>query len=181
MNRLALDADLKKKVRGLQRKYREIENYVIEETEFVLNPFSPSLNYWHLHLPWGKEYIYSYKTPNRFRRKVMQLLIDRVHYLIQEKAKSEKSYQVYAIVYLPYLFHSQLVVVPDKSWFDNYFERQSPDQTWVSLSDERDLAKEWQLHIPDTLSVLGMKERTIEDGESFVSDIWFIGELGDET
>ena len=62
--RLTIDRRLQKKVRGLKRRYKEIENIIIEQTETVPEPSKCGLGYWHLHLPWGQDYIMSRKTPN---------------------------------------------------------------------------------------------------------------------
>ncbi|MDK8642412.1 DUF3916 domain-containing protein (plasmid) [Niallia taxi] len=137
------------------------------------NPHKSELGYWHLHLPWNQEYINFRNTPNKFRRAVMQILIDQMINLIQ---KDQADYKTYTIISLPSLFDSQIAVVPDKTWFDGYFNRDTKEQRWLPLDKERNLIKEWNLSLPLNLDIKGFKELLLDD-EVFEQEIWFIGEL----
>ena len=172
------DNGSKKKVRSLKRKYKTLVQDLKNITETMPNPTESSLGYWHLHLPFSQDYVDSKKTPNKMRRDIMQMLISRVNYLINIKTKEQIDYRIYSIISLPNLFDSQIVVLPDKSWFDGFFERDTKEQKWIPLSLERNIVSEWDLSVPKGMDILGIREEiTDEDGEKFESEIWFVGEL----
>jgi len=78
MDRWKFDNGSKKKLRGLRRRLNTLEKDVVSITNTMPDPNESSLGYWHLHLPFSQEYIDSIKTPNSIRRKLIQLLIDRL-------------------------------------------------------------------------------------------------------
>ncbi|MBP0723838.1 DUF3916 domain-containing protein [Bacillus sp. RG28] len=141
------------------------------------DPNGNSLGYWHLHLPFSQEYIASIKTQNWIRRKVIQLLIDRVNVLIQLKTKDQSDFRIYSVIYLPNLFDSQLVLIPDNKFFEGFFDRNTVGQKWIPLDINRDIIEEWKLELPTGLMVKGYKEIIIDEDYSYQGEIWFIGEL----
>ena len=82
------DKSYKKKIRGQSRKFKAMENNLIELTsEFP--KIDLDHGYWHLHIPTSQRFIDSYKTPASLRRKCIQLIIDRVEFLIKNKLQSD--------------------------------------------------------------------------------------------
>jgi hypothetical protein len=75
------------------------------------------------------------------------------------------------------LFNSQIVIFPDKSWFDGFFERSSKEQKWIPLDSGRNIIKEWNLVLSSDLKVRGFKEIISDDDINYEDEIWFIGEL----
>jgi len=177
LNRWNFKNDYKKKVRGLKRRKEALINYISDITEHMPNPSESGLGYWHLHLPFTQSYIYSSKLPNKFRREIMQILIDRVSYLKSIKSKGQAEYRIYALVSLPNLFDSQLVVYPHNSWFEGFFERDSEEQKWLPLDKSRNLIQEWELNCPSDIQIKGFKEIISEEDYYSEGENWFIGEL----
>ena len=169
--------DNKKKVRGLKRRKKTLKKWISDITKQMPNPSECGLGYWHLHLPFAQTYVYSSKLPNKFRREIMQSLIDRVSYLKSIKSKGQAEYRIYALVSLPNLFDSQLVVYPHNSWFDGFFERDSEEQKWIALDTSGNLILEWELNCPSNIQIKGFKEVISEEDYYFEGEIWFIGEL----
>ena len=177
LNRWDLKSDYKKKVRGLKRRKKTLINSISDITEKMPNPSEYGLGYWHLHLPFAQSYINSSKFPNRFRREIMQILINRVSYLKNIKTKAQVEYRIYALISLPDLFDSQIVVLPHNSWFDGFFERDSEEQKWIPLDTSRNLIQEWELNCPPDLQIKGYKEIISEEDYYSEGEKWFIGEL----
>jgi hypothetical protein len=177
LNRWNFDNETKKKVRGLKRRKKTLTNCVIDMTEQMPNPSECGLGYWHLHLPFAQAYINSEKTPNKLRRDIMQILINRVSHLKNIKTQEQDEYRIYTLISLPDLFDSQIVVLPDKSWFDGFFERDSKEQKWLPLDKSRNLIEEWKLNLPSDLDVKGYKEIISEEDYYSEGEKWFIGEL----
>lgn len=107
----------------------------------------------------------------------MQLLINRVAYLKNIMEKEQSGYRIYALISLPHLFDSQLVVIPDQSWFGGYFERDYEGQKWIPIGNQRNVFDEWELTLPSNMEVRGFKEIIVDDEDIYESEIWFIGEL----
>ncbi|MEE6453190.1 DUF3916 domain-containing protein [Gottfriedia acidiceleris] len=106
-----------KEIRGIRRRYKSLEKDLVTFTDNIPNPFESSLGYWHLHLPFSQDYIDSKNTPKWLRRKVIQLLINRVSYLKIIKSKEHSHFRIYTTICLPHLFHSQIVVIPDSELY----------------------------------------------------------------
>ncbi|MGV2941859.1 DUF3916 domain-containing protein [Mesobacillus sp. LC4] len=177
MNQWKIDNGSKKKARGLRRRKKDLINSLNELTEQLPNPNDYGLGYWHLHLPFPQEYIDSKKAPNKLRREIMQILINRVSHLKNLKTPSQDKYRIYTVISLPNLFDSQIAVLPDKSLFNGFFERDSEEQKWLPLNPQRDLAKEWVLNLPPDLEMKGFKEIISDEDYYYEGEIWFIGEL----
>jgi hypothetical protein len=177
MNQSKFDNGSKKKVRGLRRRKKNLINSFNEMTEQLPNPSNYGLGYWHLHLPFDQRYIDTIKAPNKLRREIMQILINRVSYLRNLKTPSQDQYRIYTVISLPNLFDSQIAVIPDRGWFNGFFERDSQEQKWLPLNLERDLINEWKLNLPPDLEVKGFKEIITDEDYYYEGEIWFIGEL----
>lgn len=174
MNNWRFDNGSKKKPRGLKRRYKTLINVMEKSTRTMPDLNESSLGYWHEHLPFSQEYIDSKKTSNSIRRGIMQTLINRVNYLKSIKQEEHIDYRMYTIISLPHLFDSQIAIIPDKSWFEGFFEE---EQKWIPLDKDRDLLKEWHLNTPSNLEVKGYKEIISDEDYYHEGEVWFIGEL----
>jgi len=177
MNRWKFDSKSKKKVRGLRRRKMNLMNTLHEMTEQLPNPNDYGLGYWHLHLPFSQEYLESDKVPIKFRKEIMQTLINKVCHLKNLKTPLQEQYRIYAVISMPNLFDSQIAVIPDKSWFNGFFERDTSEQKWLPLSLNRDVIKEWELYLPPGLEVKGFEEIISDDDYYYEGELWFIGEI----
>lgn len=166
----------KKKVRGLKRKtkkmVRQIREYTLEFPERFVHP-----DYWHMHLPVAQDFINATKTPRKVKRCCIQTFIDQVSHLRERKPDDGKRYRVVAAISLPDLWSSQIIIFKGDSYFRRFFDRKHESQTWIPFSKERDLKREWDLHIPESMQVLGFKEVMIEENYRYEGELWFIGEL----
>mgnify|MGYP005848292199 CR=1 FL=1 len=177
VNNWRFDNGSKKKLRGLNRRYKTLIKELEDNMETMLDLNESSLGYWHEHLPFNQEYVDSKKTPNSFRRGIMQTLIDQVVHLVSIKKDVQTDYRIYTVISLPSLFDSQIAILPDESWFEGYFERNSEEHKWIPLDKDRDLIKEWHLKAPSKLEVKGFKEIVSDEDYYHEGEVWFIGEL----
>lgn len=165
-----------KKLRGLRRKTRNMIKRICEETsDFPMDFYNV---YWHLHIPVAQEFIDSDKTPFGIKRLCVLTLLERAIHLIAIKPNTPEKCRVVVYISFQALFESQIIVFAGNSHFEGFFQRNDEFQKWTPLSKERTFERDWKIHIPIDLNVLGFKEKIIdEDGEIFKRDIWFIGEL----
>ncbi|WP_078554461.1 DUF3916 domain-containing protein [Bacillus alkalicellulosilyticus] len=165
-----------KKIRGLKRKTKNMVNRIVQETiEFPTDFYN---GYWHLHLPVAQDFITSSKTPIGVKKICIETLISRAEHLIKIKPMTSERIRVLVTIDLPGLWSSQIIIFSGNSHFENFFERHNKYQKWLPISKERNLEKEWRIHVPKDLIVKGFKEIiTDEDGEIYSGEIWFIGEI----
>jgi hypothetical protein len=82
-----------------------------------------------------------------------------------------------AIIDLPSLWNSQIVVFFDEEYFNNFFIRDSTEQNWRTIPDIRDFLQEWNLDIPLDLSIRGYYEKIHDEDYNYEGEIWAVGEL----
>lgn len=161
-----------KKIRGKKRKLSSL----IERINSLTEDFPEEQRYWHMHLPVAQSFIDSPKTPKSIRKKCIQTLIDRTAHLNSIKPDNEKFQRVVTLIDLPKLWNSQIVVFFDEDYFNNFFIRDNPEQTWKPIVDDKEFLKEWNLEIPNGLFLTGYHE-IINDEYYYEGQIWAIAEL----
>lgn len=165
-----------KKIRGLQRKTKNMVNRIVQETiEFPSDFYN---GYWHLHLPVAQGFISSSKTPFGIKKICIETLISRAEHLIKIKPITSEKIRVVVAIDLPGLWDSQIIIFSGNSHYENFFDRNDQYQKWTPVSKERNFESEWRIDVPINLTVKGFKEEiTDEDGEIYRGEIWFIGEI----
>lgn len=171
----------KKKTRGLRRAFRNFLKYTTMHTSSLPNANEQSaLGCWSIHLPFNPSYMNSKRKSNSIKRFYLQTAINRVEHLIHLKTTVEKEYRIYFGVSFPTLQTSNILIVCSKQGIERFFEgflgRYMDGPQWVSLPQERNIEKEFGLHIPKELQVKGYTE-IFTDSDYNDKEIWFIGEL----
>lgn len=170
------DKSYRKKIRGKTRKFKEMEIALIESTS-KFPKVDLEYGYWHLHIPTSQRFIDSYKTPVSLRRKFIQLIIDRVEFLINNKVESDVPTRVIACINSPNLWDSQIIVFFGEDYYKSFFDRNTEYQKWKSLLKQRNICREWNLNLPKMLKVKGYKEEIYDEDLYYEGELWFIGEL----
>lgn len=67
------------------------------------------------------------------------------------KRNDGELYRVVVAVDLPELWHSQIIVFKGNSYVKDFFNRQDEYQTWLPLSDQRNIQKEWDLSVAQNM------------------------------
>ncbi len=164
------------KVRGQKRKLSTFKHNLINQTEIFPKEDKKDCGYWHLHIPIARDFIDSKNTSTKIRRTIIQTLISRTEHLIKLKPNNTKT-RVVTAINLPYIFDSQIVVFFGDNYFNNFFERDSDEQRWIALSENRSLKSEWSLIYSDSLIECGYKEIIKDEDYIHEGEIWFVGEL----
>lgn len=166
---------MKNKPRGLRRKCRNMVRQLTQQTAAFPQPHRGD-DFWHLHLPIAQNFIDHPNTPFGLRRLCVQTLIDCAHSLASVAPTNLKSRVVVAIC-LPELWRSQIIVFFGSDYYDSFFNRDSEEQKWTPLPDNRRLAREWNLRVPHGFSQRGYKEELRDTDFNFDGEIWFMGQL----
>ncbi|MFE0304300.1 MULTISPECIES: DUF3916 domain-containing protein [Bacillus] len=161
----------------MKRKTQQI----IKEMNANTQSFPANVSdYWHLPLPAADDFMTSNRTPKKIKRLCIQTLLNRAEHLIDLKQNDREIYRVVVAVDLPELWHSQIIVFKGNSYVKNFFNRQDEYQTWLPLSDQRNIQKEWDLSVPQNMRTIGFKVVITDDDEvSYEGERWFMGELND--
>ena len=167
-----------KRVRGLGRKTADMVAGIRRACgTFPAGEEEAGWGFWHFHLPIRQDFIDSRKTPFGVRRLCAQSLIDGAASLAARKPAVASGFRVVALINLPGLWYSEVMVFFDEGQYRNFFLRDNAYQTWIGLPADRNLAKEWSLRLPPGFSVKGYREILTNDGESFENELWYLGEL----
>lgn len=115
-----------------------------------------------------------------FMKQCAQSMLDlcaRLHELKQADP-SNAGTKVFASIDFPGMFASRVTIVWDQDYYDNFFERTGPYQTWEPLADEPSLVKRWGLD-GHNLCELCFKEKLVDAGQEleFEGKIYFFGDV----
>ncbi|KAB2331593.1 DUF3916 domain-containing protein [Cytobacillus depressus] len=170
----------RKKVRGLKRKIRNFKRELNKLTMDFPDDFSN--DYWEIHLPHqGSYWINSVKTPFKVRRLCLQELINRTNHLIDKKPKDNQDVRVMLMIDFHYWWSTKIEIFSVKNDDEGFLFEEDSYTRWITLNENRNLAKEWGLTIPAGLKIKGIKEEIkdveLVDKEIFGGEIWLIGEL----
>ncbi|WP_409294111.1 DUF3916 domain-containing protein [Peribacillus sp. SCS-26] len=154
-----------KKVRGINRKSKDMVRHIKENTlDFPMDFFN---DYWHMHLPASQGFVDSSKTPFKVRKLCVQTLLERADHLKGIKPDDQENYRVVTAINLPSLWDSQIIIFRGKSYFDTFFERDETHQKWLRFSEERNIQEEWGVIVPDDMQVWGFKEYITDEDEFY--------------
>ena len=166
-----------KKQRGLRRKCRNMVRRITEQTA-TFPQAHKGANFWHLHLPVARDFISSGATPFKVRRLCAQTLIDRAHHLAA-LAPSDGGTRIVVAISPEDLWDSQIIVFFGSQYFDSFFKRDLPEQTWTTLNPNRSLQRCWNLELPADFGERGYQEEINAEDFQSQHELWFIGQLAD--
>lgn len=172
-----------KKIRGRKRLARRLDAFAEEcrsgfPVEQLLADGS-GRGYWHAHVPLPNVALVGPHARRALRRKVVSTLLSIGEHLVRIKPAEPDCARVVVVLDLPDLAASQIIVFFSDAYFDAFWSRTSPDQTWIPLSPARSLVREWGITIPAPFLERGFREVLSDDGVTTTSEIWAIGELAD--
>jgi hypothetical protein len=121
-------------------------------------------------------------TTRHIQTRCTQELVLACHYLIEARPAHCSTMKVIALISLPEMFSSRVMVFFDEAYYADFFNRTGDVQVWSPLPVERNLAVEWGLSFPSGLSVKGYHELlqadpSDPDTHDYTGEIWAIGEL----
>lgn len=124
--------------------------------------------------------MHSKRKSSAIKRFYLQTVINRLEHLVHIKTTVEKEYRIYFVVSFPNLHTSNILIVFSKQGIKQFFEgflgRYIDGPQWIPLPRERNIEKEFGLHIPQKFQVKGYTE-VFTDSVYNDKEIWFIGEL----
>jgi hypothetical protein len=111
------------------------------------------------------------------RRYLVDTLLRIATELVRGKPASATDARVVVFVDLADLAASQVVVFFAPSYFDVFWSRATPEQTWTPLPAHRSFRHEWHTVLPPDVFERGYREVVRDGGVVITGEIWAIGEF----
>ena len=126
------------KQRGQGRKLKSLLNYI---DGFV--PFEETKDkYDHFHVPCSSDFISNPKTRSKIRTAFLKKWIETTEKWIEEsKTQAFPFCKVVTVIDEGNLWESQIIIFYDKSYYDNFFERNDEGQIWTQLDNKKSFIK----------------------------------------
>ena len=160
---------IRKKVRGSKRKLRTLERRLGEILLSIHDqslPHDKSLCY---QVPSPNKLVDSTNSPNKLRRKFVQLLADN---LIEIDRSLNGKYEAFLAISLPFLSQSRIEICIDNKHFDKMINKTDAPSTWKPMSPNKSLIEELNLTVPAQYHVKGYFRNATD--ANIVEENWII-------
>lgn len=159
-----------KKQRGQRRK--------IKNLLFNIEQIAPYIDmdgsYEHFHVP-SDSFISSSKTCGKIKTTFCKAWLKKTTEIMGQKPKELPFCKVVACIDENYLWESQIIIFYDEEYYNNFWKRNTPDQTWIPISVPKSFSSERK--IVTSLNEKGYFEK-INDGETLITSVlWFYGDV----
>ena len=156
------------KVRGQERKFR-----ILLREMGKFEPFRKTdIECEHFHVPCG-EWLSAPKTSGRIKTEFCRKWLKKAEEFIAKKPENLPFCKIAAVICLPEMSASQLMVFYDREYCENFCSRDSEYQKWTCI-EGKSLVKE--RNIKTSLIEKGCIEELCDDDFSVKSQIWYYGE-----
>lgn len=166
-----------KKIRGIKKKVKNLLESIYKNTSNYPNSDIYKTGYVNYTLPCYQGFIDCTDQMTNVRQQTCQALIDSTQILIQQKPLHLKDTKVVLTLCLPNIWYSQITVFFDLQYYQAFFKRNSLYQTWLPVCLYGSSTSTYTLQVPDPLDSCLIKETMKEDGDSYTSEIFIVGEL----
>ena len=159
-----------KKERGQFRKMRRL----LINIEKIIPYENTERSYEHFHVP-SDPFISSPKTSGKIKTTFCKAWLKKTVEIMEQKPESLPFCKVVSCIVENDLWSSQIIIFYDEEYYNNFWKRDTSDQTWVPISTPKSFASERK--IITSLNEKGYFEK-INDGETLsTSVIWFYGDI----
>ena len=154
-----------KKVRGQKRRLRTL----LQKIESPTDPFGETDRFKGLQVP-GSPWIEMPKTSGKVKTAFCRKWISEAEELIRQTPDNIGFCKVVGMIVYPELWNSEIIIFRDEAYFNTFWDRKGPYQTWSRISG-RSFAAERGI-ITD-LTEVGYIEELVEDDYRHRSYLWF--------
>jgi hypothetical protein len=169
------------KIRGRKRLARRLDAFAKEcacefpdEQRFA---DGTGRGYWHAHVPIPTAALMGPQSRRALRHQVVNTLLSIADQLVRTKPSTVSSARIVVVFESPNLAESQVIVFFSEPYFNAFWSRVTPTQTWSPLSTARSFVRERRVAVSAPFVERGYREVVSEDGVTITSEIWAIGEL----
>jgi len=135
----------------------------------------------HWHLPADQRLVDPPTTTPAYQARCAQALINVARHLVEARPARQVHARVFAAIFSPDMFMSEVDVFFDQTSFRSFERRDSDAHRWTRLPPDRSLIRELGLKAPNGFTERGYHQSITnddpEDGPSvFENEVWIIGE-----
>ena len=160
----------RKKQRGQHRRLKAMFGHI---DEFI--PFSNTgQKYEHFHVP-SSPFIEGNRTNGAVKTEFCRKWLETTEKFISQKPEEQHFCKVVAVLSVPNLWSSQIIIFYDEGYYDSFWKRTSPEQFWSLTKDKMSFCK--GRNIVTSLEERCYHEKIVEDDNIFECDLWFYGDL----
>ena len=162
------------KVRGQRRRLKRLLKYIeqIEPYQDVENV--AECRFEHFHVPCSV-WIEQPKTSSKIKTAFCKAWIKRTEEILRAKPGDIDFCRVVCDLCLPNLWDSQIIIFYDRNYYDSFWNRHGGYQDWSEITNGSSLVKERNIHTD--LKEVGFKETITDEDKTYISHIWFYGQL----
>lgn len=157
------------KVRGQRRRLKSL----LKNIENIQPSFNYAEEYEHFHLPCGW-WISEPKTYSKVKTAFCRKWLEKTEEMIASKPNDDRFCRVVADITSPCFWNSQIIIFYDETYFNDFFNRPGPYQTWT-LIENKSFMKERGLK--SALKEKGYAEVLDDEDGTYTCEIWFYGEV----
>lgn len=164
-------------MRGLKRQQLNLNNYIESKTSVFPNPQELSKdNEWELKL--SREFLNSSKVRLKIKRNILQRLINRAIYLVQNRPLNLKNYKVFVLIRVNHfeISGSRILITSDYTSVEDYIEKSEWYSKHLTPVTNKKLLEIMSLQINELFYASEYQEQFIYDKEKYEYDICFLGE-----
>ena len=160
-----------KKERGQNRKLKTLT----ENIHLIASFENTDIRYEHFHVPSGS-FISSPKTRGKVKTAFCKVWLQKAEEILKQKPSGLTFCKVVAIIDEGDLWASQIVIFYDKKYYESFWKRNTPEQTWTLIDDPTKSFIE-KRNIKTQLNEIGYLETISEIDFNKKSVLWFYGEI----
>ena len=157
------------KVRGQKRKLNNLLNNIAK----IQPSFDYIGKYEHFHVPCGW-WISEPKTSSIVKTEFCKKWLDKTQEIVNSKPQNDKFCKIVADIASPCFWHSQIIIFYDEDYFNNFFNRTDPYQTWTLIENKSFIKPRG---IKSKLKENGYIELLDDEDRIYKCEIWFYSEL----
>lgn len=163
----------KKKIRGIKRKARLLENNIYHMTEQFPKEFNWN-GYLNLRLPTSQDFI---ESTGRVKQVCAQTLVSRLKHLVDNKPLDKSDTRVILILKPKDMWYSEIIIFQNDKILKDFLSKEDGYRKWIPLDNNSNIIGLGKLEIAPNLKSKPYKEIITEDDKISETDFWIIGEI----
>lgn len=175
-----LNIQWKKKLRGVRRRLHDV--LAMPERYGHHFPEKNRWGYFDYKLPVNQALVEGPHAKLGFMKQCAQSLLDLCAMLHERRGDDAANAEakVFASIDFPGMFSSRVTIVWDKAYYESFFERSGPYQTWTPAPEEQSLVSRWNLDSHGLRETCFIEKMVDDETElEFDGKLYFFGDVPD--
>lgn len=161
-----------KKQRGQKRKLKALLDNINQ-----FSPFQETTDKYEKFLVPSDRFISSPKTYGKVKTAFCKAWLKKTAEIMEQKPEDLPFCKVVAVINAFDLWESQIIIFYDKDYYDCFWLRDSIEQTWKPIDEQRGLSFHKAHHIKTNLKEKGYFETIVDSDFIKKGILWFYGDI----